>query len=82
VSTRAPYDWKLPPERLVDGARTTHGAEQREWCTMLAESVEARCELELMAAFERDGEVQVSAGLATRLTLAVDGALATLDDEV
>ena len=78
----APWAWKLPPERLVDGARETRGAERREWCAMLAESPDARCELELMAAFERDGELPRGAGLEVRLAVAIDGALATLDDEV
>jgi hypothetical protein len=76
----APWAWKLPPERVVDGARDSRGVERREWCTMLAESPEARCELELMAAFERDGELPRSA--EARIAVAIDGALATLDEEV
>lgn len=78
----APYAWPLPPERVVDGARQSQGAERREWCTMLAGSTDARCELELIAAFERDGEPLGGRHLDARLALAVEGALATLDDDV
>ena len=81
--SHAPHGWRLPPERLVDGARATQGLERREWCSMIATSKDARTELELIAAFEEDLEgPRRGAALAMRLDVAIEGALATLDEEI
>lgn len=72
----------LSPESLVDRARTTAGPlARRHWCTKVAESPDARNELNLMAAFDED-TVVTSRHHDARVGLAVEGALATLDDEV
>ncbi len=78
----ADHGRELPPERLVDGARGTHGIVRREWCAKIAASPDARTELELIAAFEEDLEGSPRAhALAMRLDVAIEGALATLDEE-
>ncbi|MBN8609336.1 MAG: hypothetical protein J0L92_02040 [Deltaproteobacteria bacterium] len=70
----------LSPESLVDRARTTPGAfARRHWCTKVAESADARTELNLMAAFDEDTMV-TNRRHGERVELAVEGALATLDD--
>jgi hypothetical protein len=70
----------LSPESLVDRARTSAGSfARRHWCTKVAESADARTELNLMAAFDEDTAV-TSVRHGERVELAVEGALATLED--
>lgn len=82
VEMAPPNARKLPPEQLVDGARGTHGLERRHWCSMIAASPDARTELELIAAFEEDLEGTARGrAVAMRLDVAIEGALATLDEQ-
>ncbi|MFN7700746.1 MAG: hypothetical protein ACK6CU_27460 [Deltaproteobacteria bacterium] len=70
----------LSPESLVDRARTSTGSfARRHWCTKVAESPDARTELNLMAAFDED-TASTAVRHGERVELAVEGALATLED--
>lgn len=74
---------RLAPERMVDAARGTEGVELRGWCSRIAESAEARAELDLMAAFDDEpGAASSRWAVEARLQMAVEGALATLDESV
>lgn len=71
----------LSPESLVDRARATPSTfARRHWCTKVAESADARTELNLMAAFDEDTVTGMRHH--ERVELAVEGALATLEDAV
>ncbi|MBX7195070.1 MAG: hypothetical protein K1X94_23655 [Sandaracinaceae bacterium] len=68
-------------ETLVDRARAAVSPTQvREWCTRAAHDKDARAELTLMDAFDEDTAV-TSRSHHLRVELAVEGALATLEDE-
>ncbi len=70
----------LSPESLVDRARTTPSTTaRRHWCTKVAESPDARTELNLMAAFDEDTAVSKRSH-PVRVEMAVEGALAMLED--
>lgn len=70
----------LSPETLVDRARRSAAeAARRHWYAKVAESPDARAELHLMAAFEEDTAITGRLH-GVRVELAVEGALATLED--
>ncbi len=81
MSEREAISQIVSPETLVDRARSAVAPEsRRDWCTMVAHSRDARSELSLMDAFDEETTVTGrSHGL--RLEVAVEGALATLEDE-
>ena len=69
------------PEELVDRVRVAEGLELRSCATAVAYSPEARSELAWMSAFEDDlGEAPSAWAVEARVSIAVEGALATLDD--
>jgi hypothetical protein len=70
------------PEELVDRVRTAEGLELRSCAHAVAYSPEARAELAWMSAFEDDlGESPSARAVEARVAIAVEGVLATLDEE-
>ena len=76
-----PPDQLMAPEALVDAARGHGAPTQLPIGAMLDASPEALDELEMIASFEDERDSRRgSRAYVQRLEMAVDGALATLDD--
>lgn len=73
-------DVRLPDEAVADLARRGGSAREALSRASVREAPGAREELELVEAFEAERPVRRPAGLAARLDVAVEGALATLDE--